>query len=89
MSQDDLRDRLKELHQELEKASQLSNDERDVLGSLMKDMVEMASSDAAIQDRAGGLTDQLEQQANDFENRHPKLAGVLRQIMDALGKMGI
>lgn len=38
---------------------------------------------------AEALRSHLEEQAVDFEADHPKAAGILRQIMDALNKMGI
>jgi len=98
MQEDELSDRLRELHYELEEASHLSSDKKDVLGNLMKDIVVLASDeegsskaadDNPAEKKTGVIMRQLEKQANDFENQHPRLSGVIRQVMDALGKMGI
>ncbi|MCB1669283.1 MAG: DUF4404 family protein [Pseudomonadales bacterium] len=89
MSDNELRNRLQDLHEELERASKLSTEERDVLGSLMTEMVEIANEGELASQQPDSLMDQLEEQVNEFENRHPRLAGVLRQIIEALGKMGI
>ena len=89
MDSETLKQQLKELHETLEDASHLSTSERDVLGHLMEEMVEIASSGSVEEQDAEGIVDQLEKQATDFETRHPRLAGVLRQIMDALERMGI
>jgi hypothetical protein len=40
-------------------------------------------------DEAGVATEPVETLAVRFEADHPSLAGVLRQIMDTLGKAGI
>lgn len=89
MSDNELSNRLQDLHEELERASKLSTEERDVLGSLMTEMVEIANEGEQASQQPDSLMDQLEEQVNEFENRHPRLAGVLRQIIEALGKMGI
>lgn len=89
MTNEELKAQLAELHNQLEKASRLEPAERDVLGSLMSDMVKIASGEELHEDHKLGVKEQLEQQASDFETRHPQLAGALRQVMDALHKMGI
>ena len=35
------------------------------------------------------LSDRIEQQAVQFEQAHPTLAEILRQIMDTLGRIGV
>ena len=89
MSNEELKSRLDELHQELEKASTLSLEEQDMFGSLMADMVQIAQDESQPEQHNETLREKLEHQASDFDVDHPRLAGVLRQLLDSLGKMGI
>lgn len=94
MSNEELKARLEDLHQELEKAHTLSLDERDKFGSLMSDMVLIAQGKGVgkehdVPNHNETLREKLEHKASDFDVDHPRLAGVLRQIVDALNKMGI
>lgn len=88
MSEIELKQRLHELHDELERASKLTTEERDVLGHLMTEMVEIAQAEE-VPDAPDDLQDRVERYAGDFENQHPRIAGLLRHILDVLGKMGI
>ncbi len=89
MSNEDLKQHLAELHKTLEDAGHLSSSEKDVLGHLMEEMVEIAAGEPVKAEHADGVREQLERQATDFELKHPRLSAVLRQIMEALEKMGI
>lgn len=94
MSNEELKARLEDLHQELEKAHKLSLEERDKFGSLMSDMVLIAQGEGSDKDHDtvghdATLREKLEHKASDFDVDHPRLAGVLRQIIDVLNKMGI
>ena len=91
MSEDDLRAHLDELHRQLEDAAAVDVHVKDMFGSLMEDIVSISSADddAADQEQRESVKQQLEEQAADFESRHPKLAAAIRQIMDLLAKMGI
>lgn len=86
---DDLRDQLATLHNELEKATTLAPEDRDVLGRLMSDMIRIAQGDLGKEPHHETMREQLERKASEFDLDHPRLAGVLRQLLDALGKMGI
>jgi len=89
MSNEELKSRLDELHQELEKAGTLSLEERDMFGSLMADMVQIAQEESQPEEHDETLREKLEHKASDFDVDHPRLAGVIRQLLDSLGKMGI
>ncbi|MBG57570.1 MAG: DUF4404 domain-containing protein [Porticoccus sp.] len=86
---DDLRDQLATLHNELEKAKTLDPEDRDMLGHLMSDMIRIAQGDLEKEPHHESLREQLERKAGDFDLDHPRLAGVVRQLLDSLGKMGI
>lgn len=89
MTAEDLKRRLAELRRELESAGETDVHIRDMLGSLMADIVVIAGGgDAATVDRES-LRRRLEQQATGFETRHPRVAGIIRQIMDQLARLGI
>ncbi len=89
MSNEELKSRLEELHQQLE-ASQVNAEDRNLLGHLMSDMVNIAGGEQPGESEGDlTVTERLEQKASEFEQRHPTVAGVMRQIADLLGKMGI
>ena len=86
---DDLRDQLATLHNELEKAKTLDPEDRDMLGHLMSDMIRIAQGDLKKEAHHETVREQLERKASEFDLDHPRLAGVVRQLLDSLGKMGI
>jgi hypothetical protein len=85
MSGQDLRQLLSELHERLGHAKSLDADSRKLLLTVAHD-IEKALAD---NDKAAASEQPLETLAVRFEAEHPALAGVLRQIMDTLGKAGI
>lgn len=89
MANEELRDQLTQLHDELEKAKNISREERDVFGNLMSDMVKIAQGSEMPEERHLTLREKLEQKESEFEIDHPRLAAVIRQILDALNRMGI
>lgn len=89
MKNEELHSQLDQLHEELEKASTLAPEERDFFGHLMSDMVNIAQGKTPEAEPKESLKEQLEKKASDFDTDHPRLAGVIRQVLDALNKMGI
>lgn len=89
MSNDDLRDQLTTLHNELEKAKTLAPEDRDMLGNLMSEMIRIAQGNLWQESHHETMREQLERKAGEFDLDHPRLAGVVRQLLDSLGKMGI
>lgn len=86
MSGSELRPLLAELHERLRHAGSLDDDARKLLTTVAHDIEQALATD----DAAKVATEQpLETLAVRFEADHPALAGVLRQIMDTLGKAGI
>ncbi len=89
MTSEELQSQLDELHKELEKAKALAPEERDFLGHLMTEIVSISQGGLAPETPKESLRDQLEHKASEFETGHPRLAAVIRQVLDALNKMGI
>jgi hypothetical protein len=86
MTEQKLKSNIQEVHAELERANTMTSQEKDLLGSLMEEIVIHAGAD---DEKKQAVTSELDRQATKFEMDYPKIAGLLRQIMDALGKMGI
>lgn len=89
MANEELRTQLAQLHDELEHAKTIAPEERDVFGNLMSDMVKIAQGTEVPEERHVTLREKLEQKESEFEIDHPRLAGIIRQILDALNRMGI
>jgi hypothetical protein len=85
MAEQDLRVLLAELHERLKQARSLDPESRNLLATVSQDI-----ESALANDDAGAVAaEPVEALAVRFEADHPSLAGVLRQIMDTLGKAGI
>jgi Domain of unknown function (DUF4404) len=74
----ELPDLLRRLHAELERASTLDDESRQLLGVLSQDLQKFESHMSS----ARGF-------AVRFEAEHPEVAATLRQIADVFGKAGI
>jgi hypothetical protein len=89
MTNEELKKHLDELHDELEKAHTMASEERDMFGLLMSEMVQIAQGEGQPDEHKETLRERLDIKASDFDADYPRLAGVIRQVIDALGKMGI
>jgi hypothetical protein len=85
MSGQDLRQLLAELHKRLTHAKSLDADSRKLLLTVAHDIEKALADD----EPAAAAGEPLEALAVRFEADHPALAGVVREIMDTLGKAGI
>ena len=85
MSDHDLDVLLEELHKRLKQARSLDPEARKLLTTVARDIETALEND----DASGVATEPVAALAVRFEADHPSLAGVLRQIMDTLGKAGI
>ena len=77
-----LKKELIEIHKTLDEAT-LAN-KRSFIDSLISKL-----SHPLAKDSKPSLLDELEQQAATVTSEHPRLSGVLREIADVLGKLGI
>ena len=82
MSDHDLDVLLEELHKRLKQARSLDPERRKLLTAVASDIETALEND----DASGVATEPVAALAVRFEADHPSLAGVLRQIMDTLGK---
>ena len=85
MSERDLEVLLAELHKRLKQARSLDPESRQLLVTVARDIEKALEND----DASSVAPEPVEALAVQFEADHPSLAGVLRQIMDTLGKAGI
>ena len=85
MSSEDLRVLLADLHDRLRSTRSLDPESRRLLATVARDIEHALEND----DASAVAAEPVEALAVRFEADHPSLAGVLRQIMDTLGKAGI
>jgi hypothetical protein len=85
MSTPDLRALLAQLHERLGQTHSLDGESRQLLATVARDIEQALKHD----DTSRVAAEPVEELAVRFEVDHPSLAGVLRQIMDTLGKAGI
>jgi hypothetical protein len=83
--QEQLKAKLTQLRQSLGSIDQLDDESRTLLTQLDSDIQEVLAGQADDLD----LDTRIEQQAVQFEGRYPQTSAILRDIMDALSKMGI
>ena len=85
---DKLKGLLSDLHVELNDAGQLDAEARQKLEALAREIQDAVDpdSDKPLLEEA---REQIQAAAVDFESEHPRLAGVLKNITDTLGKLGI
>ena len=86
MSTAALRRQLERLLRELARAKNLDPDARDALQDVVD---EIERTLAATEPDVRPLRERVEATALEFEAEHPRLAGVLGEITDALAKLGI
>jgi hypothetical protein len=86
MSQQDLRELLRQLHARLGSTQSLDDDDRKLLSSTLGDISKaLARSNVS----AGPARPRLEALAVKFEADHPAIAQGLRELIDLLAKAGI
>ena len=84
----ELKSRLQELHNQLESATEIHPEEKDLLSNMIVGILrlEEQSSNPEIE---SDWTDLLEEKSLVYEAQYPKVAFTLRQILDILSRMGI
>ena len=86
MANEQLLQLLRSLHAELGRAETLDDESRALLKGLARDVERLTDAGEGSED---DHTPVLAEMAVSFESEHPALAGVLRRLVDALGKAGI
>jgi ElaB/YqjD/DUF883 family membrane-anchored ribosome-binding protein len=82
-----LRERLEQLHAELEKTGSVDERSREALEHLVRDIQELLEESG--EPPHPSLRERLSQATRDFEESHPTLSATLGRVADALSNLGI
>jgi hypothetical protein len=88
MGQDELKDLLLQLHDELSKAESLDDDAKTLLGAVADDIDAVAGPDES-EHEPHGLIDRLKDATKDIEEDYPRLTEAIGRVADALARLGI
>ncbi len=90
MDKDQLRDRLKRLHVDLQQTSSVGDESRELLASLKSDIEHLLSQPEG-EDQTGhrALRERLMIAVEQFEETHPTLVATMRGVTDMLSNIGI
>jgi Mg2+ and Co2+ transporter CorA len=86
MSDEKLHELLTQVHEHLQQQTSLDEQSQKLLQQVLSDVQNASAGEIELQQ---DLSDRIEQQAVQFEQAHPTLAEILRQIMDTLGRIGV
>lgn len=89
MSAGDIKDTLARLHAELEDAPKVDEDLKQLLLNVDADIHDLLEQEDQQTHDVTGITDRLEGMATDFAAQHPTTERFFREIIEALGRMGI
>jgi hypothetical protein len=84
-----LRQRLEELHRELELTETVDAGSRELLHEVLRDMTELLERSGETQHTHQSLAQRLALAARDFEESHPKLFATVGRVVDTLANLGI
>ncbi len=89
MSTDHIKSTIRTLHKNLEESGPLDPETRELLGQLDTDLHRLLEARKEVEGEEEGFQERLESLAADFDSRHPQLSAVLRELGDALARVGI
>ncbi|MAT84431.1 MAG: hypothetical protein CMQ43_06960 [Gammaproteobacteria bacterium] len=89
MSSDDIKTTLTELHRELERTPDLDEDLRRLLVEVDADIHSVLSARERTESEVESLRGRLEALSADFAAAHPNTEVFFRELVHALGRMGI
>ncbi len=78
---------LLQVHEQLQQQEDLDSESQELLQQVLAEVKTVSTG--APEELSQDLSDRIEQQAVQFEQAHPTLAEILRQIMDTLGRIGV
>lgn len=85
MPQETLKQQLQQLHDALQQHPELDGESQQLLKTIAADIADQGGRGEPSDD----LSDQVQQQAIRFEQEHPTVSEILRQIVDTLGRIGV
>ena len=86
MADEKLHELLTQVHEHLQQQTNLDEQSQKLLQQVLVDVQTASAGEVELEQ---DLSDRIEQQAVQFEQAHPTLAEILRQIMDTLGRIGV
>lgn len=89
MARQKLRELVRELHDELERADRVDPDARAMLRGLGGDIERLTGDAPPAPEHHETARERVDEAVVHFQADHPRLARVLREIADALGRLGI
>ena len=89
MSSDDIKTTLTELHRELERTPDLDEDLRRLLVEVDADIHNVLTARERTESEVESLRGRLEALSADFAAAHPNTEVFFRELVHALGRMGI
>ncbi len=89
MEQQKLLALLQELHQELEKTETVDEKTGEVLANLKDDIGKLVREEATIEEEQEGLSRNLSEALDHFEEEHPKISMAIQYVLDSLARMGL
>lgn len=90
MSNDQIKNALKDLHRHLESSGNAVDDElKSLLQVLDQDIHQLLNQEAAAVPKEAGLADRAQELSARFAAQHPQLERVLRELGLTLERMGI
>ncbi|MCP5326112.1 MAG: DUF4404 family protein [Oceanospirillaceae bacterium] len=81
---ENLKKSLQQLHQTLAQTQDVDSETLNLLNQVAQDIQRVAEGE-----RPANLVEQVELQTVKFEGQYPQVSAVLRDVLDALAKMGI
>ena len=85
----DLKDTLRQVHQQLETSKGVDAELAELLRALDQDIHQLLASEAGSQEESEPLTERAREIAARFASEHPQLEKVLRELADKLASIGI
>lgn len=89
MPQQRLQDLLSSLHDSLERGEELDAETLAMLRTVSDDIDRLIQTDQPESQEDVSPVETLEQLVEQFEGRHPRAAGIVRQIIQTLSDIGI
>lgn len=89
MPREQLRRLVDQLHDELSDGQEIDAESRRLLTELTGDIEALVGEQPSAPEEHESALERAEEAAVGFEAEHPRLSGILREIMSALGRLGI
>lgn len=89
MEQQQLRELLENLHQELEQIGSVDEKTAEVLASLRSDIAKLVTDGGEERQEEEGMAERMSEAIGHFEEEHPRLSMMIQHVLDSLARMGL